>query len=68
MWAAHKKGLVSGLKTSERVMKNTIGRLKDATTNGSMNDAAWLLTYIVLPKNSFGPLITFCLGKKIFKA
>jgi hypothetical protein len=40
MCIAHKNGFATGVKTSERVMKNTIALLYNATTNGSINDAA----------------------------
>jgi hypothetical protein len=40
MCAAHKTGLLIGVKTSDLVKKKTMGFLKDATTSGSMKDAA----------------------------
>jgi hypothetical protein len=53
----HIKCFVKAEKTSERVIKNTMGFLKQAITNGSINEAEWLLMYIVLPKYDLGELI-----------
>jgi hypothetical protein len=40
MCDAHKIGFNKGLKISDRVMKKTIGFRKEATSNGSINEAA----------------------------